>query len=132
MLRRLVLVLSPHTGERDIWKAVGLRAVVVPVVVPHLQPAVRTADGSLAGGEDGGGEVCEGEGGVVRTGLALVLPVTLQAGGPALPQHRPGEGGAGQAGRVVAEPGEGQQPADLETVAGKLVVLHVNVLRRVV
>ena len=67
-------------------------------------------------------------------GLRAVRGVALKTL-PGLLHHLPDEGEAGlaplplqgQALPVVVEPGEGQQPADLQAVAGELVVLHVHV-----
>ena len=124
------LALPPQVGRQLLAR--GRRVVVVADHEPAARAPHRAPRRRRVRLQRRGGELREGD--AVR-GVATLCAGALEAGaGPGHQLLQEGDGAVAlllraEGAAVEAGGGEGEQPPDLEAVAGELIVVHVHVVR---
>ena len=126
------LALPPQVGRQLLARARGRRVVVVADHEPAARAPHRAPRRRRVRLQRRGGELRERD--AVR-GVATLGAGALEAGaGPGHQLLQEGDGAVAlllraEGAAVEAGGGEGEQPPDLEAVAGELIVVHVHVVR---
>ena len=128
------LALPPQVGRQLLARprARGRRVVVVADHEPAARAPHRAPRRRRVRLQRRGGELREGD---AVGGVATLCAGALEAGaGPGHQLLQEGDGAVAlllraEGAAVEAGGGEGEQPADLEAVAGELIVVHVHVVR---